>query len=98
MPIYKNPADLANHIIQDEEVPNESNEERLKEGGLVGRFERAGHKVSDVTDNSLVVDGIYKVVGNNNLGFDVFKGDEKVAHDIGNQRNFIALLEKLGGK
>lgn len=81
-------------LIEDFGVENESNEERLKEGGMVGRFERAGFDVSDVTDKSLVVNGRYKIVDNGQLGFDVYDGDKKIANDIGNQKNFITLINE----
>lgn len=80
--------------IRDKDVPNVSNGERTKEGGLVGLFKRAGHKVSDVTDESLTVDDRFKIVENDFLGFDVFDGDKKIAEDIGNQKDFVKLIEK----
>ena len=81
-------------LISDNDVPNDTNENRLAEGGLKGRFERAGHKVTDVTDKSMIVDGKYKIVDVGNGGFDVYDGDKKIANDIGNQKNFTTLIDE----
>ena len=78
--------------LEDRDIPDAS--DRLEEGGLVGHFERGGHKVSDITDKSLVVDGRYKVIDNGQLGFDVYDGEKKIANDIGNQKDFNTLIDE----
>ena len=81
-------------LITDNDVPDENNENRLAEGGLKGRFERAGHEVTDVTDKSMIVDGKYKIVDVGNGGFDVYADDKKIANDIGNQKDFVTLIDE----
>ena len=80
-------------LITDDQVQTLSNEERLKEGGLAGHFKRAGLDVSDITDKSLVVNGRFKIVDNGQLGFDVYDGDNQIAKDIGNQKDFVSLIK-----
>lgn len=80
--------------ITDKDVATLSNEERLKEGGLKGRFERAGYNVSNVSDKEMTVEGRFRIVDIGNGGFDVYDGEEKIAEDIGNQKDFVALIEK----
>ena len=93
---YKDPLKLSNALIEDSDVPAVSPKERVAPGGLIGEFQRAGHYVHDVTDNSFRVNGTpFKIVANNSAGFDVYYGDKKVANDIGNHKDFIALMERI---
>lgn len=79
--------------VQDKDVPTLSNKERLAEGGLKGRFERAGYNVSNVSDKEMTVEGRFRIVDIGNGGFDVYDGEEKIAEDIGNQKDFVSLIE-----
>lgn len=85
-------------LIKEEELPMLSNKERLAEGGLAGTLERKGRKISNVDDKSMIVDDRYKVVDVGQGGFDVYDGDKVIAKNIGNHKDFDALLKKYEEK
>ena len=79
--------------LTDRDVPTVSNKERLSEGGLKGSFERAGYNVSNVTDKEMTVEGRFRIVDIGGGGFDVYDGEEKIAEDIGNQKDFVSIIK-----